>query len=80
MKKMKIKNEEVNEIVNGLKAAGAAGIEFIAIIIAIPAKIVLALAKWMDGVAQKLARSADNEVVTRVSPERDDILTEIADV
>lgn len=80
MKKMKVKNQEVNEIMNGLKAAGAAAIEFVAIVIAIPARIVLALAKWMDGVAQKLARNADNEVVTRANPERDDILAEITDV
>lgn len=80
MKKMKVKNQEVNEIVKALKAAGAAAIEFVAIVIAIPARIVLALAKWMDGMAQKLARTATNEVITKVDTERDDILAEITDV
>lgn len=80
MKKMKIKNQEVNEIAKALKIAAAAGIEFVVVVIAIPARIVLVLAKWMDGVAQKLAGGSTHEVVTRVDPEREDILAEIADV
>lgn len=80
MKKMKIKNEEVIEIGKALKAACATAIEFVAIVIAIPARIMLALAKWMDGCAHKLVRTAGVEVITRVGPERDDIIEEIADM
>lgn len=80
MKKMKVKNQEVNEILAGLKTAAAAAIGFVAIVVAIPARIVLAVARVMMNVATKMAGGADNETVTRVDPERDDILAEIADV
>ena len=79
MKKMRIKNNEVNEIVEGLKVAAAAAVMFIAMVIAIPAKIVLLVAKSLDATAQKLAGGKDAEVITNVDNDRD-IIKEIADV
>ncbi len=80
MKKMKVRNREVYEILDGLKGAAATAIGFVAITIAIPAKIVLVLSRWLMGVATKLAGGAGNEVVVRVDPERGDILEEITEV
>ena len=80
MKKMNIKNREVNEIMSALKTAAAAAIGFVALIIGIPAKIVLAMSGWMIDVATKMVDGEDEKALVRVDPERDDILVEIADV
>lgn len=81
MKKMRIKrNKDVDEIVSGLKVAGAAALEFVAMVIAIPARIMLLVAKGLDGVAQKLAGTEDIEVIDHVDVKNSDIIAEITDV
>lgn len=80
MKKMNIKNREVKEIVSALKSAAAAAIGLVALIIGIPAKIVLGVSGWMIDVAAKMVDGEVEKTHARVNPERDDILVEIADV
>ena len=80
MKKMNIKNREVNEIMSALKTAAAAAICFVALIIGIPAKIVLGLSRWMLGAGTKMVDGDVKKAQVRVDPEHDDILAEIADV
>ena len=80
MKKMRIeKNKDVSEIVEGFKVAAATAVELVAVIIAIPAKIMLVVAKGLNGVAQKLVGGKDDEVAQAVDPDQE-LIAEITDV
>ena len=80
MKKMNVKNKDVNEIVEGFKVAAATAVELVAVIIAIPAKIMLVVAKGLNATAQKLVGGKDNEVVSVSDEKNTDIIAEITDV
>ena len=81
MKKMKIENQEIIDIVNSLKLAGAAAIEFIALVLSIPADIMRGIARAMERTAHKLRRSLKGGYVyVSGDPDREDIIAEITDV
>lgn len=77
MKKMRIENPEMREALTSIKEMFGYGFKFVSICIAIPARLMLAISGWMDGVAWKLTDRHDYSV-TPVT--RDDIVKEITDV
>lgn len=79
MKKMNKIRKEPNELIVALKVAAACAVEFTAIIIAIPAKIMLGISGLMAKMALKLA-GGRGEVVQTVGMTDEEIITEIADV
>lgn len=78
MKKMKNRSKETNELIMALKMAAACAIEFVAIIIAIPAKIVLGISGVMAKIATKLA-GGKSEIIQRGMSD-EEVIAEIADV
>lgn len=78
MKKMKNRNKETHELIMALRLATACAIEFVAIVIAIPAKIVLGISGVMAKIATKLAGNK-SEVVQR-SMTDEEVIAEISDV
>lgn len=79
MKKMKIQSKETKELVMALKMAAACAVEFTAIVIAIPAKIVLGISGCMAKAATKLAGNP-RETTKQGGMTDEEIITEIADV
>lgn len=79
MKKMKKnRNKEANELIMALKMAAACAIEFIAIIVAIPAKIMLGISKWLAKKAVKLAGGRP-EIIQQTVISDETFITEIID-
>lgn len=80
MKKMKNnRSKEPNELIVALKMAAACAIEFTAIIIAIPAKIMLGISKWLAKKAVKLAGGRP-EIIQRQVINDEAFITEIIDM
>lgn len=77
MKKMRIENPEMREALTSVKEMFGYGFKFVSICIAIPARLMLAISNWMDGVAWKLTDRHDYSVAPVA---RDDIVNEITDV
>ena len=77
MKKMRIENPEMREALVSIKEMFGYGFKFVSICIAIPARLMLAISDWMDGVAWKLT---DRNVCSATPINGDDIVNEITDV
>lgn len=78
MAKKKIRDKKPNELVVALKLAAACAIEFVAIIVAIPARIMLDITAWMAKKAVKLA-GGNSEIIQQRVVDDDNLIAEIID-
>lgn len=79
MKKMKkIQSKETNELIMALRLGAACAIEFVAIVIGVPAKIMLGIAGWMAKMAVRVAGEPNEHIQPGMTAE--ELIREIADV
>lgn len=79
MNKMKKnRSKETNELIMALRMGAACAVEFIAILIAIPAKIMLGIARWMAQMAVRVAGETEEGI--QLGMNADEFIKEIADI